>query len=73
MMTFDEMVKYLREKAGAFDYQGWTETAIDYELAADAIEKLNKEVMTLRSNYWDVTCDPEYRDSHFQKNEWGDW
>lgn len=39
-MTYDEMVKYLREKAGAFDYQGWTETAIDYELAADAIEKL---------------------------------
>lgn len=39
-MTYDEMVKHLREKAGAFDYQGWIETAIDYELAADAIEKL---------------------------------
>lgn len=39
-MTPDEMVKYLREKAGAFDYQGWIETAIDYELAADTIEKL---------------------------------
>ena len=41
-MTYDEMVKHLREKAGAFDYQGWIETAIDYELAADAIEKLQR-------------------------------
>lgn len=39
-MTPDEMVKHLREKAGAFDYQGWTETAIDYELAANVIEEL---------------------------------
>lgn len=39
-MLPDEMVKYLREKADAFDYQGWTETAIDYEQAADVIEKL---------------------------------
>ena len=21
---------------------------------------------------WDVTCDPEYRESHFQKDEWGE-
>lgn len=21
---------------------------------------------------WDVTCDPEYRESHFEKDEWGE-
>lgn len=40
--------------------------------AADAIEELNKEIMALRRDYWDVTCDPEYRESHFEKDEWGD-
>lgn len=22
---------------------------------------------------WDVTCDPEYRESHFDTDEWGQW
>lgn len=21
---------------------------------------------------WDVTCDPEWRESHFERSEWGD-
>ena len=37
---YDELLKRLREKAGAFDYDGWVETACDYEQAADAIEEL---------------------------------
>lgn len=36
---YDELVKRLRDKAGAFDYDGWVETSSDYEQAADAIEK----------------------------------
>lgn len=76
---YDELVKRLREKAEAFDYDGWVETASDYEQAADAIEELNKEILALRKDYkvestrhWDVTCDPEYRESHFEKSEWND-
>ena len=38
---YEDFVKRLREKASAFDYQGWIETAIDYEQAADAIEKMS--------------------------------
>ena len=38
----DELVKRLREKAGAFDYDGRPDIACDYEQAADAIEELNK-------------------------------
>jgi len=39
---YDELVKRLREKAGAFDYDGRPDIACDYEQAADAIEKLKK-------------------------------
>lgn len=39
---YDELVKRLRKRAEAFDYDGWVETASDYEKAADAIEKLSK-------------------------------
>lgn len=39
---YEDFVKRLREKASAFDYQGWIETAIDYEQAADAIEKMGR-------------------------------
>jgi len=41
---YDELVKRLREKAGALEYQGWVETAIDYEQAADVIEELSKRI-----------------------------
>ena len=63
---YKELEKQLREVSGdARDTLQWK--------AADAITTLNKEVMALRSDYWDVTCDPEYRESHFQKDEWGEW
>lgn len=38
---YKELVKRLREKAGAFDYDGRPDIACDYEQAADAIEKLS--------------------------------
>ena len=38
-MNYD-LVKRLREKAGAFDYDGRPDIACDYEQAADAIEQL---------------------------------
>lgn len=37
---YDEFVKRLREKAGAFDYDGRPDIACDYEQAANAIEEL---------------------------------
>lgn len=39
---YDELVKVLREKAGAFDYDGRPDIACDYEQAADAIELQQK-------------------------------
>lgn len=47
---YDELAERLREKAGAFDYQGWIETAIDYELAADAIEELSREYESIAAS-----------------------
>lgn len=38
---YEERVKRLREKAGAFDYDGRPDIACDYEQAADAIEQLS--------------------------------
>lgn len=56
---YDELVKRLRERAAAFDYDGWMETAIDYEKAADAIEKLgnwwaqaDKLIQMLEMPHW---------------------
>jgi len=37
------LVAKLREKAEGFDYDGWVETAILLEEAADAIEELSAE------------------------------
>ena len=37
----DELIKRLREKAGAFDYDGRPDIACDYERAADVIEQLS--------------------------------
>ena len=39
---YEDFIKRLRKKASAFDYQGWIETAIDYEQAADVIEKISR-------------------------------
>lgn len=45
---YDELVKRLRERAEAFDYDGWVETASDYEKAADAIEELQAQLTAAR-------------------------
>lgn len=41
---YDELIKDLREKAGAFDYDGRPDIACDYEQAADAIEELSSQL-----------------------------
>lgn len=38
---YDEQIKWLRDRAGAFDYDGRPDIACDYEQAADTIEELN--------------------------------
>ena len=37
---YEALIQRLREKAGAFDYDGRPDIACDYEQAADAIEEL---------------------------------
>ncbi len=52
---YDKLVKALREKAGAFDYDGRPDIACDYEQAADAIEELMRYVQQmekLRQEGW---------------------
>lgn len=44
---YDELIARLREKAGAFDYDGRPDIACDYEQAADAIEELSRENKSL--------------------------
>ena len=41
---YDELVKRLRDRAGAFDYDGRPDIACDYEQAADAIEELSRRI-----------------------------
>ena len=67
-MTPDEMVKHLREKADAFDYQGWVETAIDYELAANIIEELSK-----RANEWELLAESWQKAYEGLKNRMPRW
>lgn len=52
---YDELIKRLREKAEAFDYDGWVETASDYEKAAEVIEELQKAVYfhKYNSEFWE--------------------
>lgn len=40
---YKELIKRLREKACAFDYDGRPDIACDYEQSADAIEELSKK------------------------------
>lgn len=40
MTDYIALVNHLRERAAKFDYDGWVETAIDMERAADAIQEL---------------------------------
>lgn len=37
---YEELVRLLKDKAERFDYDGWVDTAVVMEKAADAIEKL---------------------------------
>ena len=39
---YEELVRLLKEKAGRFNYDGWVDTAVVMEKAADAIEELSK-------------------------------
>lgn len=45
---YDEFIKRLRKRAEAFGYNGWVETASDYEKAAEIIENLSKELIELK-------------------------
>ena len=45
---YDELVKELREHAERFDYEGWIDTAIWFEKAADAIEELQSQLTAAR-------------------------
>lgn len=47
---YDELVKRLRDRAGAFDYDGRPDIACDYEQAADAIEELSKREADMTQN-----------------------
>jgi hypothetical protein len=53
----DELIKRLREKAGAFDYDGRPDIACDYEQAADAIEELQATLCN-----WCAVCPEDKRD-----------
>lgn len=48
------MIIQLREKAETYDYEGWVETAIDYENAAHMIELLveSSKNWKLLTEYW---------------------
>ena len=37
---YEELVRLLKDKAERFDYDGWVDTAVVMEKAADTIEKL---------------------------------
>lgn len=50
-MDYEDLIARLRERAGAMDYDGWVETASDYERAADAIETLRERVVKTENIY----------------------
>ena len=39
---YEELVRLLKDKAEGFDYDGWVDTAVVMEKAADAIEELSR-------------------------------
>lgn len=41
---YEGLVRLLKDKAERFDYDGWVDTAVVMEQAADAIEELSKQV-----------------------------
>lgn len=48
---YEELIQRLREKAGAFDYDGRPDIACDYEQAADAIESTNNAYQMISEAY----------------------
>lgn len=60
---YDELVKRLRERAGAVDYDGRPDIACDYEQAADAIEELLAERDEVNADSWKTAFEVE-RDEH---------
>lgn len=50
-MDYSELVARLRDRAGAMEYDGWVETAIDYNKAAQAIEELCTKANRLDNIY----------------------
>lgn len=46
---YEELLKRLRDKAGRFDYDGWVDTAILMNQAADAIEELLKAAKAMHT------------------------
>lgn len=53
-MSPEEMIIQLREKAEMYDYEGWVDTAVDYENAANMIELLfeSSNNWKLLTEYW---------------------
>lgn len=54
-MSYVELAKGLREHAERFDYDGWVDTAIWFEKAADAIEQLDKDLERAKewASFWE--------------------
>lgn len=50
-MVSEDLAARLREKAEAFEYDGWVETACDYREAATAIEALNNMAAEYKAAY----------------------
>ena len=46
---YEELVKRLRDKAVRFDYDGWVDTAVLLDEAADAIEELLKAAKAMHT------------------------
>ena len=67
-MMYEEQVKRLRYKASKLNYNGWVDTAVSLEEAADTIEKLIKVIQnhnflkSLIKPYWIPVTDhtPKY-------------
>ena len=73
---YDELVKRLRERAEAFDYDGWVVTASDYGKAADAIEELQKALADAHNEFANKSEESEEKVGHWIEHEddwWGNY
>lgn len=48
---YEKLVRLLKDKAGSFDYDGWVDTAVVMEKAADAIEELEYALLLMVLQY----------------------